>query len=394
MPSNPTLLGRMYAWLQGEVPAATLEAYRRTGLHVFELLDQAEARRLACATEGMNAWTAPPAARAQLLCTWNAFVLQTLADQILDADYAAEPVTAGFVPPETAEQVLAFYGQVEEWLNRALQARASPDYRLDVVVPAQLPPWTHPEPCPAPHVRGTVQAMLSVGHHAGAAMGIFDDAVPDDARQQAQLNRIRQVYAAAEARARYAADLYGVEPARGLHEKVGPYAREALEAFYELGQLIADPTLATPPSEKPGRVPGSRGGGRAGALPGKAGFDPWCLTDPIVRKALGKGRRANEALRRMWALDPDPALTLEIHAEIAAAYERMEISYAMHHGERVGHHECCPWAPVYVVLRPVTLGGKALRTLQQFVYDVGADDASETFRRRILVGTFRRVPQG
>jgi hypothetical protein len=69
-PMRPSLWGQLLARLQGEVPADTLEAYRRA-------------------------------------CSWNAFLLQTLGDQFLDADYRANPASVGFVPPVTAEQVLA-----------------------------------------------------------------------------------------------------------------------------------------------------------------------------------------------------------------------------------------------------------------------------------------------
>jgi hypothetical protein len=39
----------------------------------------------------------------------------------------------------------------------------------------------------------------------------------------------------------------------------------------------------------------------------------------------------------------------------------------------------------------VTLGGTALKPMQRFVYDVGAADRTEEFRRRILVGNFQET---
>ncbi|HEX6371999.1 MAG TPA: hypothetical protein VF006_23950 [Longimicrobium sp.] len=401
MADTPKLLGRVYAWLQDEVPATTLEAYRRASLPVFEVMDLAEARRLECATDGLDPWTVPPAIRAEFLCAWNAFVLQTLGNDILDADYDASPATVGFVPPETARQVLAFYAQVEEWLNRARQAHASPDYRLDVEVPAELPRWTVAHPSPREHLVGVLRAMRSVGDHAAAAMAFLPDRVPDDAAQRSQLNRIRQLYASAESKARYALDLHGAAATREVHERVEPYARDAIELFYELGQLVADPSLATDPAPPaiaapaavppPSPVDGTPPSPAEGTLPGQPGFDPWCLTDPQAAAQLRGNRRAQRAVRKMWRLDPDPARTLAIHAEIQAAFQRGQITFASTGTERVGYFHCCPWGAVYVANQPVKLGGTALRTLQRFVYDVGALNEAEKFRRRVLVGNFQET---
>lgn len=77
------------------------------------------------------------------------FLLQTIGDAFLDEDYWLDPATVGYVPPITADQALACYGQVEAWLSRAARARGNSDYELDVAVPADLPPWRRAMP-PAP----------------------------------------------------------------------------------------------------------------------------------------------------------------------------------------------------------------------------------------------------
>lgn len=393
MSENPPLWGRMFARLQGEVPATTLEAYRRASLPVFELLDQVAARRLAAATDGLDPWTIPPATRAEFLCAWNAFVLQTLGNDILDADFARYPATAGYVPPVTADQVLAFYEQVEGWLNRAHQARANPDYRLDVEVPAELPPWVDAEPCPDSHLEGMLRAMRAVGEHAAAAVAALPQGAPDP-EQQAQLNRIRQLHASAETKARYAADLYGTRATAEVHERMEPHAREAIELFYLVGQLAADPALALPkPAKQRGGPASKRSPGRR--LPGQPGFDEWCLTDPDARGRLEEDRRARKAIRRMWKEDPDPARTLEIHAQIQAALDRGDVAHATSGTSRIGHFYRCPWGPVFVARRAVTLGGIHLRTLQQFVYDVGVEGnvPGEPFRRAVATGVFRPTEQ-
>lgn len=142
MPTQPTLWNRFCAKVTGEVSADTLEAYRRASLAVYDALRHLDLHRERARDDGKSAWDMGPAAKAETLCAWNAFVLQTLGDRFLEADYQGDPHTKGFVPPITADQILAFYTPVEGWLNRAQQAHLNPDYKLDMPVPSQLPAWS------------------------------------------------------------------------------------------------------------------------------------------------------------------------------------------------------------------------------------------------------------
>lgn len=99
------------------VAAPTLEAYRRAGFAVQELLQQVAYRRLECELEGLDPWDVGPSRQAELVCAWNAFALQTLGDALSDT-------SKGRVSAASSRQALAFYEQVEGWLNRARQARS------------------------------------------------------------------------------------------------------------------------------------------------------------------------------------------------------------------------------------------------------------------------------
>jgi hypothetical protein len=191
-----------------------------------------------------------------------------------------------------------------------------------------------------------------------------------------------------------------------VQAKLEPYAREAIELFYELGQLIADPSLAaSAPSPPPavaappdpaGPKPARKAvAPKPAALPAgrhwEHGFDIWCLTDPEARKQLEHVPQALHALLRMWRLDPDPARTRAIHAEIQSAFDRGEIAYGSNGSERLGYFHCCPWGAIYVANRPVTLGGRRLTPMQRFVYNVGAPDPADGFRRGILFGNFQET---
>jgi hypothetical protein len=123
---QPGIWTRVLAFVKGEVNTNLLEAFRRAGATIHEQLDRAEKTRFELKSDGQNAWTANNASQLELLCTWNAFALQTLGDEFLDSDYAADPSTIGFVPQITAEQAQGFYDQVERWLSRARQAGSDP----------------------------------------------------------------------------------------------------------------------------------------------------------------------------------------------------------------------------------------------------------------------------
>src|SRR5262249_13583412 len=118
--------------------------------------------------------------------------------------------------------------------------------------------------------------------------------------------------------------------------------------------------------------------------PGTSGFDPWCLTDPLTLQRWKRDATARTAIDSLWRWDPDPGATLAVQAEIDAAPARGVIE-----STRM-HYYCCPRSPIYVVKWPVEIGGRRLRQLQQFTFDVSAEEMGEggQFKRKVLVANF------
>lgn len=372
--------GRIVARMQGEVPAEDLEAYRRAGSEVYRLLGELEQRRAEWAVGQVNAWTAPPATQAALLCSWNAFALQTMGDNLLTADYESQPLTRRYVPLVTARQIVAFYEQVPAWLGRARASQASDSYSLDVTVPAQLPAWSEVEPCPRPHLVAMRAALSQLRTHAGAGMAGFHVDLDDRDRKRAH-DRVHEVLGEAESAAAYADSLWAPQVPDTIHEAIEQHSKRAIELFYLLGQLMAMPRLALAERPSPRPVGGQRLPG-----PGEPGFDPWVLTDP---RSLGRWQRdgtAQAAIEQLWRRDPEPRRTLAVQGEIQAARERGDIVL----DERIGHYFCCPWAPIYLVRRPVVINRQRLGVMQQFAYDVSAEEMERggPFTRRLVIGAF------
>ena len=411
MQTQPTLWNRFCAAMSGEVSADTLEAFRRASLAVYDSLDHLESHRQKARDEGKSAWDMAPASQAEVLCTWNAFVLQTLGDRFLDADYQGDTHTVGFVPPVTADQILTFYTPVEGYLNRAQQAHSNPDYKLDFLAPASLPAWSEVEPCPNAHLVGMLEAMRAVRDHTQAALSFLEASAPKTDEQTKGLNTIRQVQAATMSKARYADDMMSGNPSVEVHERVEELAKDAIEGLFLLGQLLAMPQLALKlqapaplPQDPYGAAPATApisgfyapsptfsGSANRLPLPNEAGFDMWCLTAPEAREKFQQDREAVRAVKTLWQLDPDPRRTLEIQAEINAALARGDIAPALdRYGQKLGHFFCAPWGAVYVAKRGLTLGGHRLGSMQQFIFNVTCEGVNlgTPFEREIMTGNF------
>lgn len=391
MTDHPKLWTRIVARLHGEVAAEALEAYQRAGAEVYRLLEDLEGDRDEWKVKGVDAWSVDGPTQAAFLCAWSAFSLQLLGDRLLDADYEGDPSTVGFVPPVTAAQALAFYGQVPGWLRRARQARGSGTYELDVAVPVALPPWSEVEPCPVAHLAAMRSALDQLRRHTDAAMAGFHLNLDDDERRRAH-DRVHEILADAEASAAYADQLWTPQASRPIHEAVELHAKHSVEQFYLVGQLLAMPRLALLPPPAPRRPDGNARRRRSGSQE----FDKWCLTDPESRDRWKADREARRAIEALWANDPDPDATLGIQHEIDAAIAAGDVAYASDgRGARVGHYYCCPWSPIYQVRRPVLIGGRTLTPLMEFTFDVSAEEMAEggAFRREILVAQFHPTQQ-
>lgn len=116
----------------------------------------------------------------------------------------------------------------------------------------------------------------------------------------------------------------------------------------------------------------------------------WCLTAPEVAARLGADRKAQQALARLWRLDPDPRQTLALQARLLAAVRDGKVRRALDDEGSPASMHACPWSPVYEVARTVRLAGRRLRPLTQFALEVsvGQAEATGTFVRRVVTGPF------
>jgi hypothetical protein len=384
-PLHPGISTRVRAALRGERNAADLEALRAAGAGVYEELGRAEQDRARLAVEGLDLWTAPDGVSGHLVATWNAFVLQSMGARLLDADYAADTGTIGFVPPAVFDQVWSWFCAAAGWLSQARQAASNPDYDLagTLRIPAALPAWVEVEDRPLAHLQAMLTALPAIREHAELALFDLDRNCRTD-RQRRAANTLQQIAAEAGTAADYAQALSGTPTGQRLHQLIEGHLRRAVNLWFHLGQLAAMPKLIGQYSAKagPARIDPRE-------LPGGASFDPWRLTDPGTRAQWRADPRARKAIAALWEADPEPALTLSIHAEIQAALDAGSIVPVLARGNGSYFYRC-PWSAVYLVRRPVKINGRRLSVPQQFIFDVSGEKVAEggSFVRRILLGPF------
>jgi hypothetical protein len=375
---------RLAAAMHGEVSAATVEAYRRAGAAAYQDMMDAEQLRASLPASGAGLWGASPAQASQLLCAWSAFALQTLGDELVEADYRADPRTQGFLPPVTAEQAAAFLGEVEHWSSRARRAASDPGYdaAAEIALPAPLPDWVRVEPCPQAHLEAMLAAARAMRGRAEAALADLIRADPPDGKQDAAA-RLRGMAAEADSVVGYGEALWSPDAEAQVHERAENSLRRGIAAYFQLGQLLAMPALLDRPQVR--AVPVS---GQPLPLPGQPGFDSWCLTDPHSRSRWQRDPAARRAIAMLWRYDPDPASTLAVQSQIDAAVAAGWVASETSRGRQ--HYYCCPWSAIYQARQPVTIAGQQLRPMQEFTFDVSAEEMPEggEFTRRLLTGPF------
>lgn len=113
-------------------------------------------------------------------------------------------------------------------------------------------------------------------------------------------------------------------------------------------------------------------------------FDPLILTDPDVHEYVMADATMRDQLAGMWAAVPDTRPVLALQLEILAAHEQGRIRLMDGHTL-----EYCPWVPVWVVWRDVTIGGVSLTFGDMFALYVGLNAEGKFVSEIQLAGEWR-----
>jgi hypothetical protein len=114
------------------------------------------------------------------------------------------------------------------------------------------------------------------------------------------------------------------------------------------------------------------------------GFDPWSITDPTVRGERQGNPKAVDDLTAFWFSNPNPGKSFRLYQEILAARERRLVRYVT--GEAFPY---CPWAPMWLAWRQVTIGDVLLEAGAYFSLYVGRNAAGDFVSEIRSLGRFR-----
>lgn len=216
---------------RGELSTSGLDGLRTVGASAYSLAEDADSVRL---EPGWSVWTADVGQQLFLVCAWNAFALQTIADHVIVAD-------AELAPESTLAFAQACYPQVLNWIEAARSAQASGAYRLRTALPAPLPPWPRLERTRTDHVRALQSAYDATAPRAESELGrVIQSAPVEHGRDVAEM---RVLAAEMHTCAEFAG---GLRSRAHSHEQLREACDELVRALgraYTLGQVVAMPSL-------------------------------------------------------------------------------------------------------------------------------------------------------
>jgi hypothetical protein len=212
--------------LRGELSASGLEGLRARGAEAYDLQERADRIR----SDPLRSWDVET--QLFLVCSWNAFALQTIADQVMSADARLDPGTEGLLPPATLAFAERCYADVPTWLEWGRNAELRSGLRPSRSLPARLPPWPKFGRTLNVHV-----GVLEAAYDATAPRAAADArAASAGAGLDALVSRMHASRQAAER----------LRPQARTHERLREVRDELLQALaaaYLVGQVAAMPSL-------------------------------------------------------------------------------------------------------------------------------------------------------
>jgi hypothetical protein len=229
-------MGRLRTWLaatlRGELSPSGLQGLRAAGAAAYSLNEDADAMRLVPA---FDPWATELGTELFLVCTWNAFALQTIGDQLLESS------DTDLVPEASLAFAQVCFTQTLTWVESARFAQANATYRLTTPLPAELPAWPTFAQTRDEHVRALQRAYDAVAPRAESDLARLVSHAPRDRSQVvAEMNLLTvDMHTHAE----FAAGLRSKAQSHiQLREACDELVR-ALRRAYTLGQVVAMPTL-------------------------------------------------------------------------------------------------------------------------------------------------------
>jgi hypothetical protein len=239
--------------IRHEVSDANVQGYLRAASQIEDIWQQID-EKLALLLSQRLPWEAYAHLNYPLAFIRAARTYQMLVRELLVADAAFDPETAGYLPQVTYDQANAWCHQIHPCLQRAIAALHDPNYMPDIVLPLMLEPRIENQgsPCPVTHLQGLIAAAHEIRTWAAGLIAQYINAVnsthiPLPAEISAHVTMLESQLAQADTELRFGIDLAG-QVSQGdatpqLHEDAEERLWEALQQFFVLNQVIARPGM-------------------------------------------------------------------------------------------------------------------------------------------------------
>ena len=254
--------------IHGEVSDATIQGYLRSASQLEEIWQQIDDNVDNLMLQGMTPWDAYAKMGYALAfvraCRTNVVFVQ----ELLKADAAADPASAGYLPRVTYDQALALSEHIEPYLEEAIKASTNPRYvSTTYFLPLQLGPRIKyaNQRLPLPHLQGMIGAAQETREWAAGLLAKYELALgtaktPPPQSVVTHLEEMKSELGLGDFHLRTGIDMVG-QISRGqttneLAEKSEDFLWEAMESFFKVSQLVA---FSEMPARTPVRVSSVRG---------------------------------------------------------------------------------------------------------------------------------------
>jgi len=374
--------------MHGEVSDANIRGYLRAASQIEDVWQQIDDKLAALISQGTAPWEAYTQLRYPLAFVRAARACQVFVKELLAADAAADPQTAGYLPRVTYDQADALCHQIQPGLEHAVAALNDSNYVPDVALPLVLGPRVEAEgaPCPVAHLQGMVAAAREIREWAAGLIAQYELAVkhvdrPVPAEVTSHIALLQSRLAQADSQLRFGVDLVGQisqgEATPQLHEEAETSLWEAMQNFFLINQAVAMPELL---QANRNRVPG----GRVGVAP-RAYRDRRIQPDDLWRVAAPSAR--SEIRGTKFGRDEMQEMCGKMGGVLSAGAQQYldEVDAAVARGDAyiIAAMANCPFEPLYRARRPLNLAGAQVPANYEFHWNFhrGHIESTQRFGR-------------
>lgn len=354
--------------MHGEVSDANVHGYLQAATQIEEIWQQIDDKLTALIAQGIAPWDAYAQLSYPLAFIRAARTYQVFVRELLAADAADDPQTAGYLPQVTYDQANALCHQIQPNLEHAVQSFSNTTYVPDVVLPLILGPRIESEgqPCPLPHLQGMIAAAREVREWAAGLLAQYDNAInASPAQTPTAINghrgALQGLLAQADSQLRFGTDLVGQVSQSGvssqLHEEAETSLWNALQGFFLLNQVVASSQIFEASRKTPSALQRNNVYHDRRIRPA----DLWVVAAPSARSELRDTEfgtaEMNEMCEKMGGILS--AGTQRYLDDVAAAEASGDaiIIAAMAN---------CPFEPLYRAQRPLEIAGASIPTGNEF----------------------------